>query len=572
MNIDAIGYVGRQPAGGYAGFDADASSGAVLEILQGNAEQASCFFENIRTECVDRVCNNHEPLSALVDECVQACGLSPAGAACAIIENQRIHLATRGSGEVYLIRNGKVVKLLSGDHHAVGDARREDVFVLGTANFFAGMKDVSGELSRIESDNLQEFVTDLSHRLQHVNQTGVAALLIRFTPSAQNAHQKSPATEKNEQQSARKLISISGLKSRRRMISLFGLAVVLAILLWSVVFGYERRRHDKAVAQIAEGKTHITEIMKQAEDAAFLDPTQAQSYINEAQAKYEELKDLYGEKEAVELQELHDFITAKQGEITHSTWRDAEEYYDLTLDTQDARGEQITLADGYAYVLDTKRGAIYALHLEKKSLQTYTNDIIREARIVFAYNQRIFFLSAKGLYEMETQSKAEQIIAADPEWGTIVSAAMFNGNIYLLDSTSGQIYKYVPVEQGFSAKQSYFKESSLSGGQMDMAIDGAVYISSDTRIKKYIGGEPQDFDGAMPADDANVTRLLTDPDAERVYVWDKARSGIYVYQTSGAFMEQVYSEILGKAESVIVFDQVAYVVSGSVIYQVPLRN
>jgi outer membrane protein assembly factor BamB len=123
--------------------------------------------------------------------------------------------------------------------------------------------------------------------------------------------------------------------------------------------------------------------------------------------------------------------------------------------------------------------------------------------------------------------------------------AAFGGNLYLLDVSANQIWRYRPQGDGYGGTpEAYFEKSpgDLSTA-IDMAIDGNVYaLLSDGTMRKFFGGQEKTF--AVSGISEKIKRpvaLAVDAEARRgaVYVADADGARIVQLNTDGALVRQI---------------------------------
>lgn len=358
---------------------------------------------------------------------------------------------------------------------------------------------------------------------------------------------------------------------KRKKITLVITAIILLVLVWSVGLGYERRKKSEQDKTITMSRALITEKLNQAEEVAFLNQARAQVLVDESKKEVETIKKKYPERKE-DIDSLSKLVQEKESSIFKREEKKAEEFFDLTVDNEEAGGSVMDRDEDVLAILDSPNGVVRLLSLSKKSLEKETVSEAKSASLTSLYQGKIYvFIPKAGIVEIK-ESKAKKVIEADKEWGEIVDMKIYGGNIYLLDSRTNQVYKYIVVENGFSDRSSYFKESlpDLTGAR-SMAIDGSVYLQLPEKILKYTGGVKDAFSTSFPETDIGLEKVMTSKDLDKVYAWDKKKGLIYILSKEGAYEREIKSSILTKAESVSVFENIAYVLEGAKIYKISLE-
>jgi hypothetical protein len=99
----------------------------------------------------------------------------------------------------------------------------------------------------------------------------------------------------------------------------------------------------------------------------------------------------------------------------------------------------------------------------------------------------LYILTAKPavwFYRFANDSLSEQTLAYG-QWPKASAIASYGSNLYLLGSTS--IYKNVHNATGYSPSSDYISTTVSSKNSAGLAVDGWVYVSSDTGLQRYLG-------------------------------------------------------------------------------------
>jgi hypothetical protein len=353
-----------------------------------------------------------------------------------------------------------------------------------------------------------------------------------------------------------------------------GVVVILlfALLAWSVVFGYQRRQAQALSDKVIAAKTEIESKMGEAQDGAFLNLQASLGILSEAKTQVAKLKSEAGSSNASTIAEIDELIARTEAAIMKKDEVESIEFYDLTLEAEDASGDTIGVDGTSIAILDSKAQKVYVIDLEKKSLDEYINPDLSTATSVSVYNDDVFvFNKSKGVMKFVTQSKLNPIIEADSEWGTITDLEIYNGNIYLLDTGNNEIYKYLVTEGGYSDKRSYFSSSEDISDATGMVIDSAIYLSSRSGLSKFISGAPEAFDPQFPHEGTSFDAVYADESSDHVYALDTAQSSVYIMTKEGGFERQIQSSAFKEAKGLYFFDGSVHVLSGSALSAVLVK-
>lgn len=157
---------------------------------------------------------------------------------------------------------------------------------------------------------------------------------------------------------------------------------------------------------------------------------------------------------------------------------------------------------------------------------------------------RVVAMDAAGaLWSVGGASAAAVPRAALPGWIGVDQAAGFDGRLYALDRSTGQVYRYAPdAAGGFSADgQPWLDPAQNLAGALDVALDGALYVlDRDGRIAKYAGGSAVRFaiEGLdPPLSDARA--VYASATAGRLLVADRGHGRIVALSPEGRFVAQL---------------------------------
>lgn len=167
--------------------------------------------------------------------------------------------------------------------------------------------------------------------------------------------------------------------------------------------------------------------------------------------------------------------------------------------------------------------------------------------IVWLDSGRLVALDRSGLFLLYDPVKSSWTARAandGSQWVRVTLASNYTGNLYLLDPSKNQIWKYVASADGvWSSAVTYFIPGvnvDLSSA-VDMAIDGDVWVlRSDGSVWRFTSGKLADFqprDLDVPV--AKPTALVTSQQMSGLYIADGGNQRIVLIdKVSGKFMRQ----------------------------------
>lgn len=501
-----------------------------------------------------------------------------------IVGKQTMYLKTLGTGQIWLRRGTEFTALIHGNHSATGPIQPSDTFMFTTDSFVKTLAAPAALSSFIDNPALPAGIEELTKFMRGKGQAQGMALFARLSENMHTAEPQIavPVTPQTTTEPKKRLVlphlpNIGHLlqtNKKKKLITLGLVLTIVAILIWSVGFGYKRRQTAQALEKINHTKEIVTQKLNQSDEVAFLNPQRSLVLINEAHTEVTSLKNEIGTKYQKEVGEIESMVKQREDQITHKENKSADEFFDLTIDTKDAVGARMVLDGDTLAILDTKNGLIYTLSIEKKSLDKIALSEVKSATLAVQYeNASFFFVPNQGLYKVDDSGKAKKVIETDKELGTVADIQVYNGNLYFLTPAKSNIYKYTPTESGYSEKTPYIKSDtpvSLSSAS-SLAIDSSVYVATTDQITKLTAGVSDEFKTVFPEVGVSIYKVITNADLEKVYAWDKQNGAMYVLGKNGTYERQVKSSAFVKADDVAVLDDTAYTLEKEKIYKIRLQ-
>ncbi|MCX7881095.1 MAG: hypothetical protein N2482_01105 [Patescibacteria group bacterium] len=582
-------YLGKESKEIFVGFLTEKNFFLVLRTEGIDSEKGRKILKNIKEDWLKESFDNLAGFENFLVSEIKKYNLPAAlSLAACFLSDQVLYLKTIGEGETYLRRGKKFQKIIKGEKVASGFLEKDDFFVLTIKSFV----DLFGEeelKSLFDKKPPSQIVDELTPQMKTKNDEGTIALFIQFSQQeffnemlVNNEKREDLIKEEitlpsffSEKKNffsflVKQFKDLSYLSKRKKTLTLLMVIIIFFILLWSVVFGYQRRKEAKINETIKITQEIIEQKLSQAEETAFLNLSQSLVLISEAKSELAKVKKEIGEKRKEKIAELEKMIREKENLVLRKEEKNYEEFFDLKIDNKNAKGNSFYLNEDRLIIVDNERGVIFNLSLTKKSLDKVSFKEIKKTKRVAAYED-IFFLTDEGIYQIKGE-KLEKVIEKDKDWGEINDFWVYNGNLYLLDSKNDQIYKYLTAEKGFGEKTSYFK----AGEAMDleqansMAIDSSVYIGFKDFLAKYTAGVREEFKTTFPQKEVNITKIYTNKNLEKVYVWDKTQAIVFILGKNGSYERQIKSVVFSKADDLVVFDNKVFVLIKEKIYQVEL--
>lgn len=468
---------------------------------------------------------------------------------CLFRREDTVFLKTFGVGEVVLRREGKVVPLVKNGAYASGKVIPGDEIALSIGN--------SDPFHNLLNAVHIEYGTDESIEF---NEPEVKPETYRSTIKE---HPSNPINVGNQ------LLKVVG----GRKLVLFSVVLILGIFLFlNVMRSYLSKTAQADRLLLENSRAIISQKLAQAEDVFELNSGRSIALLSESKKDLKNLERQLNSSYKNDLNLLSSQIAETEKKILKKNVRQSEEFIDLGLEKKGAQGTAMWRYEDRVIVLNPK-GAVYILSLEKKSLDARSSASLTGISLAGLDDSTVYtYKKGTGIIKVESEvSKPAVVIKQDKDWGNITDLQIFNKNIYLLDSDKGQIFKYIPTENGFATKSAYFKSVAYAQNAKSFAIDQSVYVAQMKLVTKYTSGYQDGFAPQYPDSEPTIARVLTGSDSDELYLWDKIHGRIVILSKTGDYRKTIESSIFSKATSVEVFADAAYALLGSKIYKASLK-
>jgi len=161
--------------------------------------------------------------------------------------------------------------------------------------------------------------------------------------------------------------------------------------------------------------------------------------------------------------------------------------------------------------------------------------------------ERLLVLDAAGALWQVTGAAAPIAVprAERPAWQSVTRAGGFGGNLYALDRSVGQIYRYSPDADGgyAAAGRDWLTDPVAMADVVDVTIDGTVYLLfKDGTVRQFADGLPTRF--ALAAVPEGFSRGHTfqasqNLNRQSLLVTDPANGRLLVFGADGSFQQQL---------------------------------
>lgn len=524
----------------------------------------------------------------------------------------QVLLLTHGFGSLALLREHQPRWLIAGEqerHVLEGHLRSGDRLILATRE----LSHILPPLDVMAHDSPDDVVARLFTRVQP--QSGAAGLIVSISEVADTAsvptmhgspHQDESAREPTVQAmgsgpahliSPEKLqqgilatqseqskriqevltqkrwswLSEGPARQRKRFITLgiIGAVIVIALLGLSVTRTAAQRQEYAAVITPLENM--FAEAKALPEDQKQQQRAQVQSLLERVQAtrvKHRRntaaLTDL-----RLEIEKYSQEISGQKEVVNLPV------YYDFRLIAADFLAQRAKRSDTMSVFLDPGSRRVISLVTDSKASEIVALAGLDQAQDIALSELSVFILDGKVIKQGSVRGGSVQPIAELKDAQEPTQLEVFGESLYVLDKAAQQIWR-APLSAEATASGWVRSARGVPFANLtDMAIDGEIWLGdSSGEIYRFVRGERQSFAPSnldvafrssliLAAQPEGKSLVVVEPDQKRLVVLDK----------SGVYQMQVTSEQFGAATDLYLSDDetTAFVVAGSVVYQVPLK-
>ncbi len=497
--------------------------------------------------------------------------------------------------KAYLIRKGKRSNLAEvADGEIISGLLEDgDRIVLSTNSLIDFL---SEDLDILGTTPINVLEDEINSRLPQAQTYPVAALILEKEPIIKEVQAEIP--EKGEHfvinnNLSLKIPDLSGLKDILLKIlpkSLKGkgiLGVILLIMILVIVGLNMKGKSEKAVDQnFSNYLKTATENWGKAQSSVD-DQNLALTSLKQAEDSLDQaLKIKPKNSEALDLKKQ---IEDNKGNIL-KIYKviDLPLWLDLNLIKADFQADRFSVSHGVLLILDSKKKNLVSINLETKAQQTLAGeDKLGNAQLASINGDNVWIYSEdKGLIKTGLkETSLSVVVKPNKEWGSITDIFGFANNVYLLDKgnperaerVEGQVWKYVPIEKGYSDKFAYFK----SGVKVNLAdvvkmqIDSSVwFLKKNGDILKFTQGV-SDFFSISGLDKGfnSPKSFFADDSVDNIYILDSGNNRIVVLDKKGVYKAQYLSEKFGSVDDLVVDEKgkKIYFLDQSKIYYIELK-
>lgn len=282
-------------------------------------------------------------------------------------------------------------------------------------------------------------------------------------------------------------------------------------------------------------------------------------------------------------QEAQEYFTRIDGQIELSQ---LDVFFDLREVSPNFLTSKVASNSQFLFFLDQEQGQLVALNPENKN--TYQLSLGDDFRIqdISASEDELFILNS-GIYQASLQ---ELNNPEETNWSTAPIQIKVEGDsdrdgifidfyesfLYVFNPAQRNIFRYIVRDDRLSEPIGWLtnKQNISFANINSMSIDGQIWLSdNEGSILQLERGEPLDFNiEGLDEEFGNSISIDTTADAQYLYILEPAKNRVVLLSKSGEFFSQINSPTIAATTQILVNEnlQKAFVVSGSIVYQVDL--
>jgi len=209
------------------------------------------------------------------------------------------------------------------------------------------------------------------------------------------------------------------------------------------------------------------------------------------------------------------------------------------------------------------------------SLEKIATTTLSQGRILQT-SKNLFVLNDKSLLRRNGSSLETASLAFNSNLQNIDKALIYADNLYLLDRSSGSIYKQSGNGDSFNAGTVWLNDQSLLTTIQDFTIDGNIWLINDQgEIVKLFKGQRQNFDYQRPNPlFGSGSSIMTTTKSSYLYILDPVNKRVAIIDKNGNIKDQYTSPKFDNLKSFAVDanEKIIYLLNGSTIYQLAINK
>lgn len=198
----------------------------------------------------------------------------------------------------------------------------------------------------------------------------------------------------------------------------------------------------------------------------------------------------------------------------------------------------------------------------------------KNAQFVTKTDSALYYLHSEGVFSASVNGQNPKSLIKSSEWEKTAGLGVFGSNIYVVDTTENQIYKFIPTGASF-AKSNYLTSDTDISDTRSITIDGSIWVLlKNGDVKKFTRGKEDSFVIAgLPSPFSNPSRIFTTAESNNLYILDNGNSRIVIVSKNGTYSSQLQADVLKTAKDfeVVEKEKKIYVLSTDKLWVLTLN-
>lgn len=337
---------------------------------------------------------------------------------------------------------------------------------------------------------------------------------------------------------------------RKRKIILLAAVAFLVIFSWTIVSQGERKEQEQQretySTQLARAETKLGEakaatVIENNEEKVRLLLIEAKGLL---QSIPESEKDLQQKRS-----DLLKNIESELTQVNHVTTVEPTIVGDIAGTFPEAGATAFGRLGENPYALDAASNTLYTTNAEgvATKIEGHTESDGKLLAMAMGSSSVVFLTSTKTVLELTPPSAfaKRDIVFSDAAGTAISDAAIFNDNLYILDSEHSTILKHTKTGANFSEGMPWITDGTSVSSATSLSVDGAIYLgtSNGDVLKLFQGKKDSSF--SLDAIDPKLNRVddtIADDRVSNIYLLDREGKRIVVFTKDGNFVRQYTSD------------------------------
>jgi hypothetical protein len=486
---------------------------------------------------------------------------------CVPIHNS-ITVILRGTGVVYLKRDGHIARLRSREGTISGIVYPEDILFLSSKTCLNAVSE-DEFFTFFDHLSVEEVAEKLTIHLHKKNDAvGYAGLFVQAKSNEETVSPKEPVssleTEINNQPDQPKggwkkrlLVkthtpigaknSVKKLFSAFRRVDIRITAVLIVLFFLSIGIGMIKERTGKKSESTYKAVEEGRRLYDEGVALLDLNAVKSRERLLAAKQLVDNAKKSVSlkTKEGRMLLDLEKNITDMLPKATKQYETGPELFFDVSLLKSGSSISSFAFYDDTMAFLDVNSKTVFTLQLSTKNGQIVGGGASLDgSQSVGIHGDNVYVFTPSGIHVLNSKDKTVKplVIKKAKEWLSIKAMTAFAGNIYLLDTQASRIWKYVATGSAFTDLREYllpdyFPDLSKA---INMAIDGSVWLgTTDGTVMRFTQAKDDAFipKGVEPGF-GKTLQVFTDDSTQYVYVLDTDNKRVVVMEKDGLYFAQ----------------------------------